>query len=258
MLDPVSSHLERMLTIDPDPTGPTQFGHTCLTTGRHMFSTGGDNGGYPTPLFYIFDLVELSWTNSYNPGADPYEVPGAISAVVGGKYGKWFIFSLPAQIRHSESAPVDLTTLTPCLAGLNLLIYCITYSSTGGATGKAPKSGWTTSQLAGIFSTTPTNSSTTTPTAASNKQPTPANKTGVIAGATVGGVIGILIAIWIGYCIFQCWKRHHRGGQQNQATGPPNEETSGTLEQGTSAPPIELSQSDKEKLDTILGKGSRV
>jgi hypothetical protein len=50
-----------------------------------MFSVGGDNGGYFTPLFYVFDLVTLSWTNSYDP-SKAYAVPANLTSVIGGKY----------------------------------------------------------------------------------------------------------------------------------------------------------------------------
>ncbi|KAF8534802.1 hypothetical protein BDD12DRAFT_983647, partial [Trichophaea hybrida] len=63
---------------------PRQFGQTCYSFGRHMFSTGGDSGAFATPLFYIFDLVRLSWTNSYDPQSEPYTIPEEIYTIIGG------------------------------------------------------------------------------------------------------------------------------------------------------------------------------
>ncbi|KAK3350352.1 hypothetical protein B0T25DRAFT_263933 [Lasiosphaeria hispida] len=61
-----------------------QRGHTCKAVGKHMFSICGGVGAYSAPLFYIFDMVQLAWTNSYNPKAGPYGIPQAISSVIGG------------------------------------------------------------------------------------------------------------------------------------------------------------------------------
>lgn len=50
-----------------------------------MFSVCGSEGATMTPLFRVFDMVELSWTNSYDPNQS-YSIPQSLAAVIGGKY----------------------------------------------------------------------------------------------------------------------------------------------------------------------------
>jgi hypothetical protein len=114
---------------------------------------------------------------------------------------------------------VGFATYSPPFIAPHLLIYGV-FSSTGGATIKAPTNGWTTPQLADIFLTTPTNSSIAM-LPGSNKQSTSTNKTGIIAGVTVGGII-IIIFVVVGliWCFYpelipkSCRKR---GAPQNPA-----------------------------------------
>jgi len=138
-----------------------------------MFSTGGDNGGYETPLFYIFDLVTLSWTNSYDPGGEPYTLPAEIYSIIGGRFEG-------SNFRGPASSTADC---------------CMIYSSSGNATNKEPGGGWSSPKVRDIFNLTPApptslpNGSTPAPPTSSPNGSTPVGK---IIGAIVGGMLVIL------------------------------------------------------------------
>lgn len=149
---PIVYALLTLSLLDPNARVSRQ---SCVSSGRHLMSVGGltsqntpNPGKYQcAPLLKVFDASSLTWLSGTIPADTSYEVPGVLTAVVGGgpKGGAkkltpdegWSTQQVEALFATGISTKTDLTTK----------------SSTSGANGDKESSGSGTSSGGGRLST---------------------------------------------------------------------------------------------------------
>lgn len=128
--------------------------HSCVSSGRHLMAVGGilshnvDPGKFMcAPLINVFDATSLSWVSGTVPADTSYEVPAALSAVIGGGRkggaskltpdGGWSTPQVGALFAAGISSETDLLTN-------------VSTASTNSGAGKEPSGSGTSSGGSGL------------------------------------------------------------------------------------------------------------
>jgi len=192
------------------PGSDEREAHTCHVVGNRMMMTiGGHKArlGVPGPCDWepngvaLFDMVNMTWTDTFNPESEKYNISSLISSRIGGKY----VFSPPSSFSMRKSKVLTMNTT----------------SETGAATVISPKSNWT-GGLEAVFnqqllsppgSTNSTNSTTTISPPPSS--PTPLSKQAII-GISIGSTI---LLLFVTFAAVQVYKIRRAGANRLRLEG---------------------------------------
>ncbi|KAI9648109.1 hypothetical protein NHQ30_002739 [Ciborinia camelliae] len=167
--------------------GSPRFGHTCHLVGnRQMLTVGGAQKMYSSYCDWessgvaIYDLSALSWTSTFHHDANSYIVPGNITDVIGGNFSGFATHTRPAE----DFANADIASL------FNQTLLA------------------TNTNTSNNSSDTTSNSFATSSSVSSGDNKSHGASTPVIAGATIGVVVAVLMLsslLWV-------WRRSSMAG----------------------------------------------
>ncbi|CUS07973.1 unnamed protein product [Tuber aestivum] len=169
--------------INAFPGNDEREAHTCHMVGNRMMITiGGYKAklGLPGPCDWepngvaLFNMVNMTWSNIFNPSSEKYNISALISSRIGGKY------------ENRKVLTGDAT------------------SETGAATVKSPRSNWAGGLEAVFARQLPANStnSTLSPLPSPSSAPTPLSKQAII-GISIGSAILLLFVTFAAVQVYR-------------------------------------------------------